>query len=127
MSNLTHSPPFRVLHSAAIAAGASVLIRAAGMESTAADAKYAPFNRLFVQNFDSEPVDVEYGLGRVIRVPGGMSTAIEQPGIDQIRLTNAGSNATSKPIEVIYQLQPTTNDLLYALLTGAPLAEAMRK
>lgn len=127
MSNLTHSPPFRVLHTDVIAAGASVLIRAAGMDTNNADAKYAPFNNLFVQNFDSEAIDVEYGLGRHIRVPGGMSMAIEQPGIDQIRLTNMGVSATSKPIEVIYQLQPTTNNLLYALLTGVPLVQAMRK
>ena len=124
---MTNSPPFRVLHTAAIPVGGSVMIRAAGFESGATDAKYAPFNRLFVQNFDSQPLDIEYGLGRRIRVPGGLSMTIEQPGIDQIRVINAGAGATSEPIEIVYQLKPTVEDLLHAILTGAPLAQVMRR
>ncbi len=123
----THSPPFRVLHTAAIAAGGGVLVRAGGLDHTDASAKYAPFNRLFIQNFGSQPLEVEYGIGRRIRIPGGASVGIEQPGIDQIRIENVGGAATSEPIEVIYQLQPTTENLLYAIQSGIPLHEAMRK
>jgi len=123
----THSPPFRVLHTASIAAGGSVLIRAGGLDHSEASAKYAPFNRLFVQNFDSQPLEVEYGIGRRIRIPGGASVGIDQPGIDQIQVANVGTAATSEPIEIIYQLQPTAENLLYAQLTGMPLHEAMRK
>ena len=124
---MTSSPPFRVLHTASIPVGGSVMIRAAGFDSGAADAKYAPFNRLFIQNFDSQPLDIEYGLGRRIRVPGGLSMNVDEPGIDQIRIINAGAGATSEPIEVIYQLKPTVEDLLYSMLTGAPLDAAMRR
>lgn len=123
----THSPPFRVLQTAPIAAGASVLIRAGGYDSSAADAKYAPFNQIFVQNFDSQPLELEYGLGRKMRIPGGMSMEINQPGIDQIRINNVGTAVTSKPIEIIYQLRPTVEDLLYASIAGIPLDEAMRR
>lgn len=123
----THSPPFRVLHVAPIPAGGSVLVRSAGLDSSAPDAKYAPFNNLFIQNFNAEPLDLEYGLGRVMRIPGGLSMEIKQPGIDQIRITNAGAAATSEPIEIIYQLRPTSEDLLYALVSGLGLAEAMRR
>lgn len=123
----THSPPFRVLQTAPIAAGASVLIRAGGYDSSAADAKYAPFNQIFVQNFDSQPLELEYGLGRKMRIPGGMSMEINQPGIDQIRINNVGTAVTSKPIEIIYQLRPTVEDLLYASIAGIPLDVAMRR
>lgn len=123
----THSPPFRVLHTVAIAAGGSVLIRAGGIDQSDAAAKYAPFNRLFIQNFDAQPLEVEYGIGRRIRVPGGASVGIDQPGIDQIRIENVGAAATTEPIEIIYQLQPTQENLLYAMLTGMPLHEAMRR
>lgn len=121
----THSPPFRVLHTAAIAVGASVLIRSA--DNDGPDTKYAPFNQVFIQNFDSQPLELEYGLGRRIRIPGGLSNQIEQPGIDQIRVTNVGVGATSEPIEVIYQLRPTVTDLLYAMQAGVPLEAAMRR
>ena len=124
---MTSSPPFRVLHTAAIPVGGSVMIRAAGFDSGEADAKYAPFNRLFIQNFDSQPLDIEYGLGRRIRVPGGLSMNVDEPGIDQIRVINAGAGATSEPVEIIYQLKPTVEDLLYSMLTGAPLEQAMRR
>lgn len=123
----THSPPFRVLQTAPIAAGASVLIRAGGYDSSAADAKYAPFNQIFVQNFDSQPLELEYGLGRKMRIPGGMSMEINQPGIDQIRINNVGTAVTSEPIEIIYQLRPTVEDLLYASIAGIPLDVAMRR
>lgn len=123
----THSPPFRVLHTAPIAVGASVLIRSGGYDSSAADAKYAPFNQVFVQNFDSQPLELEYGLGRKMRIPGGMSMEVNQPGIDQIRITNAGTAITSEPIEIIYQLRPTVEDLLYASIAGIPLDVAMRR
>ncbi|MCC7570555.1 hypothetical protein KO465_04365 [Candidatus Micrarchaeota archaeon] len=123
----THSPPFRVLHEDAIPAGGFVLIRAGGLDHRDAAAKYAPFNRLFIQNFDSQPLEVEYGIGRKIRVPGGASVGIDQPGIDQIRIENVGGSATSEPIEVIYQLQPTVENLLYAMQAGIPLHEAMRR
>ena len=123
----THSPPFRVLHTAPIAVGASVLIRSAGYDSSTADAKYAPFNQIFVQNFDSQPLELEYGLGRKMRIPGGMSMEVKQPGIDQIRISNAGTAITSEPIEVIYQLRPTVEDMLYASIAGIPLDVAMRR
>ena len=112
MSEYIHSPPFRVLHPAAIPVGGSVLIRAGGIDHVDAAAKYAPFNRLFIQNFDSQPLEVEYGIGRRIRIPGGASVGIDQPGIDQIQIQNVGAAATSEPIEIIYQLQPTAENLL---------------
>lgn len=126
MSVLTHSPPFRVLISDVIAPGQSVLVRSSE-STTSADSKYSPFNRLFVQNLDSQPLDVEYGLGRIMRIPGGMSMNIDQPGITQIRITNVGTGNTSEPIEVTYQLKPTVEDITYAQYTGMPLYEAMRR
>lgn len=122
----THSPPFRLLHTAVIGAGGQVLVRPADASSDA-DSKYAPFNQLFIQNFDGQPLEIEYGLGRRIRIPGGLSMGINQPGIDQIRIINVGVAATSEPIEVIWQLRPSTEDIMLAMYMRIPLTDAMRR
>jgi len=105
----THSPPFRLLHTAVIGAGGQVLVRPADASSDA-DSKYAPFNQLFIQNFDGQPLEIEYGLGRRIRIPGGLSMGINQPGIDQI-----------------WQLRPSTEDIMLAMYMRIPLTDAMRR